>query len=110
MDFRQHQKIFSIFFAIIFISWGLFTLYSTNNITNEDLVLNFIIVIVGITYPLVIFKTNLSKIFILIEGILFLCVGILYLQFYPKILFCSIGVLLLIASIFIHYRRKTKFK
>ncbi|MDR3223436.1 MAG: hypothetical protein LBT66_06900 [Methanobrevibacter sp.] len=110
MNFKQHQKIFSIFFAIIFIAWGLFTLYSTNNINSEDLALNFIIIIVGITYPLVIFKTHLSKIFLLVEGILFFCVGILYLQFYPKLLFCSIGVLLVITSIFIHYRRKTKFK
>ncbi|MDR2830600.1 MAG: hypothetical protein LBB45_06175 [Methanobrevibacter sp.] len=109
MDFRQHQKIFSIFFAIIFIVWALFT-YSTNNATSEDLALNFIIVIVGITYPLVIFKTNLSKIFLLVEGILVFSIGMLYLTFYPKILFCAIGMLLVIASVFIGHHGKNMLK
>ncbi|MDR2624220.1 MAG: hypothetical protein LBC39_06610 [Methanobrevibacter sp.] len=106
MDFRQYQKIFSIFFAIIFIGWGLFTIYSTSDITHEDLALNFIIVIVGVAYPLVIFKTYLSKILLLVEGILLFSIGMIYLTFYPKILFCGIGTLLVTASVFINHKQK----
>ncbi|GAA5818733.1 MAG: conserved hypothetical protein [Methanobrevibacter sp. CfCl-M3] len=108
MNFRQNQKLFSIFFAIIFISWGLFTLYSTENITTEDIALNFIMMVVGITYPLVIFKTHLSKIFLLVEGIIFFCVGITYLTFYSKILFCGIGASLIFFSTIKIYRSKIK--
>ncbi|GAA5819359.1 MAG: conserved hypothetical protein [Methanobrevibacter sp. CfCl-M3] len=108
MNFRQNQKLFSIFFAIIFISWGLYTLYSTENITTEDIALNFIIIVVGFTYPLVIFKTYLSKIFLLVEGTIFFCVGIFYLTFYPKMLFCSIGMLLMFFSTIKIYRSRIK--
>jgi hypothetical protein len=100
-----HQKIFSIVFAIIFIALGSYTIYlNSEELTQNDIVINFTLIIIGITYPLVIFKPELSKFFLSFEGIIILLIALVYLSWYANIVFSAIGILLIISSIFMYLR------
>ncbi|MDR2874095.1 MAG: hypothetical protein LBV42_05095 [Methanobrevibacter sp.] len=103
----RHQKIFSILFAIIFIALGCFTLFS-EEVRQNDIVINFTLIIIGITYPLVIFKPQLRKFFLSFEGIIILLIALVYLSFYSNIVFSAIGIFLILSAIVMHLCSKDK--
>jgi hypothetical protein len=96
---NKRTKQFSIVFAFIMIIWGLYSLIISTSIDTLTIASSFIIILVGFTYPIIIFYPKSNKIVSLIEGLFFTIFGLLILNYPINILFIVIGIILIVIAI-----------
>lgn len=89
------------------ITWGLLPFF---NLDNTSLSLNSIasstvLFLVGIAYPLIVFKPQWNKAVLLIEGIVFASVGLALLQPLYNLFFLIIGAFFAILAILAYAKK-----
>ena len=102
---------FSIIFAIILILWAILPFFNFGGmtVTDSSIATSTILILLGIAYPLVIFKPQWNKAMLLIEGLVFIAMGIIFLKPLGNSPFLIIlGVLLVIIAILAYLKKLPK--
>lgn len=109
MNTNQKQQ-FAIIFAFIMITWSLLPLIESQPITTLTIATSCILFLIGIAYPLVVFKPLWSKSVIFIEGAIFFAIGAIFLNFSLNIFFMILGSVLIISAILAYQGKFPKRK
>lgn len=96
---------FSVIFAFIMISWGMLPFFGYGALDNTNIATSVILMLVGIAYPLSLFKPQWNKSLLLLEGIIFAAAGLIFLKPLYNLLFIIIGVALAILAILAYARK-----
>ncbi|KZX10296.1 hypothetical protein [Methanobrevibacter filiformis] len=97
MKFNKAQLI-SLLFAFIFLIWGILTIIEPNS-NNISIYSGFLMIIIGVAYPIVMFMPKLSKVVLLIEGLALALFGLFVMTFPGNLIFIILGVALMILSL-----------
>ncbi|MDR2967415.1 MAG: hypothetical protein LBU74_05665 [Methanobacteriaceae archaeon] len=95
---------FSVIFAFIMISWAMLPFFGYGALDNVSIATSLVLMLIGIAYPLSLFKPQWNKALLLAEGIIFAVVGLIFLKPYD-ILFLIIGLGLVILAILAYMRK-----
>jgi len=106
MSFSRIQQ-FSIVFAFIMVTWALLPFFNLGgmSVDSNSVASSTILILIGIAYPLVVFKPQWNKSVLLIEGIVFVVVGLTFLQDPYNILFFIIGLFFIVLAILAYVRK-----
>ncbi|KZX15882.1 hypothetical protein MBCUT_12070 [Methanobrevibacter cuticularis] len=104
MNFNRTEQ-FAVIFAFIFVSWSLLPLVENVPITTMTIASSVVLFLVGIAYPIIIFKPEWSKAILLFEGIIFLIIGLMYLNFPVNIIYMVLGLILVVVSLMAYANR-----
>ncbi|MBZ9569944.1 hypothetical protein KQY27_00025 [Methanobrevibacter sp. TMH8] len=106
MSYSRIQQ-FSIVFAFIMITWGLLPFFNLDNtfLTSNTIASSTILFLIGIAYPLIVFKPQWNKAVLMIEGIVFAAVGLAFLQPLYNLIFLIIGAFFAILAILAYAKK-----
>lgn len=106
MSYSKIQQ-FSIVFAFVMITWGLLPFFNLDimSLTPNSIASSTILFLIGIAYPLIVFKPQWNKAVLLIEGIVFASVGLAFLEPLYNLLFLIIGAFFAILAILAYARK-----
>ena len=106
MRYSRIQQ-FSIIFAFVMITWGLLPFFNLANsyLSSDSIASSIVLFLLGIAYPLIVFKPQWNKSVLLIEGIVFAVVGLVLLQPLYNLLFLIIGGFFVILAILAYLKK-----
>jgi len=92
------------------ISWGILPFFNLDgmSLNNNSIASSIILFLVGIAYPLIVFNPQWNKAVLLIEGIIFAVVGLVFLEPLYNILFLIIGVIFAILALLAYAKKLPK--
>jgi hypothetical protein len=96
---------FSIIFAFIMISWGMLPFLGYSTLDNVTIATSIVLILIGVAYPLSVFKPQWNKSLVFFEGIIFATVGQIFLEPLDNFLFLIIGIALVILAILAYARK-----
>ncbi|MCL2687636.1 MAG: hypothetical protein FWE58_03795 [Methanobrevibacter sp.] len=107
MSYNKRIQQLSIVFAFVMIIWASLPFLNLGgmSIDSNSIASSVIFVLIGIAYPLVVFKPQWNKIVLLIEGIVFIAVGLIFLEFPYELFFIIIGIIFTILAILAYLRK-----
>lgn len=101
----RNIKYLGIILAIAIIVWGIAPFFSGNPITNDDIATAIVLILIGIAYPLVVFKPEWIKALLFFEGLIFAVAGYMLLAIPYNYGFALIGLVILIISILAYLQK-----
>lgn len=99
---------FSVIFAFIMVSWALLPFFGLSVFDDTTIATSIVFCLIGIAYPLTLFKPQWNKALLLLEGIIFAVTGLIFLHPLNNLLFLIIGALLAILAIFAYMKKLPK--
>ena len=101
---------FSIIFAMILILWAVLPFFNMGGMTANDtsIATSTILILLGIAYPIVVFKPQWNKAMLLIEGLVFIAIGVIFLKPLANPLLIILGVLLVVVAILAYLKKLPK--
>ena len=90
---------FSVIFVFIMITWAMLPFFGYGNLDNTNIATSIILVLVGIAYPLSLFKPQWNKSLLFLEGIIVVAIGLIFFKPLYNLLFLVIGLALAILAI-----------
>lgn len=102
---NRNLKFFGILLAIILIIWGIAPILKGEQLNNDAIASSIILILIGVAYPIIVFKPEWNKAVLLIEGIIIGVAGYTLLVFPHNIGFGILGVIIIMIAI-LAYRRK----
>ena len=96
---------FSVIFTFIMISWAILPFFGYGTLDNTSIATSVVLVLIGVAYPLSLFKPQWNKAILLIEGIIFGAVGLIFLD---NLLFLIFGLALSILAILAYMKKLPK--
>lgn len=82
------------------ILWAFSPLLLESSIDSLTIATSFLIFLIGVTYPLIIFKPDFRKLVAVVEGLIFIAVGLIFQVFPLNILYVGLGIVLFVFGIF----------
>ena len=106
MSYSRIQQ-FSIVFAFIMVTWGLLPFFNLDNssLAADSIASSTILFLLGIAYPLTVFKPQWNKAILLIEGIVFAIVGLVFFKPLYNLFFLIIGGFFAILAILAYIKK-----
>lgn len=96
---------FSIVFAFIMIAWAMLPFLGYSTLDNMSIATSAILILIGVAYPLSIFKPQWNKSLLFFEGIIFAAIGQIFLKPLDSYLFLIIGIALAMLAILAYLRK-----
>ena len=96
---------FSVIFTFIMISWAMLPFFGYYTLDNISIATSIILILIGVAYPLSLFKPQWNKAILLIEGIIFGVVGLIFLD---NLLFLVFGIAIAILAILAYMKKLPK--
>ena len=87
------------------IAWGMTPFFGYGTLDNTSIATSTILILIGIAYPLAVFKPQWNKALLFFEGIIFAALGLIFLKSFDSLLFLIIGAALAILSILAYSRK-----
>ena len=108
--YTKRVQQFSIIFAIVLILWAILPFLNLGGMTFTDTTIatSTILILVGIAYPIVVFKPQWNKAMLFIEGLVFIAIGIIFLKQLANPILIILGVLLVIIAILAYLQKLPK--
>lgn len=105
MSYGSRMRMYSIIFFFVMISLALVPFYYGQPFTGENIASAFIIILVGVVFPLVSFKPQWNKAVLFFEGILFAFLGYNYLANPINYIFLVFGLILVAISLLAYVKK-----
>ena len=99
------KKIFAVLVLILVIYVGILPLLDFQNLNSEIISTSIIIICLGLGYVSILFKPQWNKAILLIEGIVIIATGSIFLGFPYNYIFIIIGAIIVLIAI-AAYRKK----
>ena len=96
---------FSVIFTFIMISWAILPFFGYGTLDNTSIATSVVLILIGVAYPLSLFKPQWNKALLFFEGIIFAAVGLIFLKSFDSLLFLIIGVALAILAILAYSKK-----
>ena len=102
---KTRMEQFSIIFFFVMLSWAIVPWFLGETIDMAQIASSIIMVMVGIAYPLVIFKPEWNKGMLFVEGIIIAILGYMALGNPYNYVFLLFGLILVFISILAYMRK-----
>jgi len=96
---------FSIVFMFIMVSWAMLPFVGYGTLNNTSIATSIILALIGVAYPLSLFKPQWNKSLVFFEGIIFAATGLIFLKDFDSLLFLILGGALAILAILAYARK-----
>ncbi|MDL2246369.1 hypothetical protein LJB96_01995 [Methanobrevibacter sp. OttesenSCG-928-K11] len=103
------KKVFTILIVFLVIYAGVYPLVSSQNLNSEIISTSIIVILIGIAYPLILYKPQWNKAVLFIEGLVVCVTGSIFLSIPYNLYFIAIGVIIILISALAYMKKLPSF-
>lgn len=101
------KKVFALLVLLLVVYIGILPLFG--NLTSDIIATSVIVICVGMGYVTILFQPQWNKAALLIEGVVIMAVGAIFLSFPNNYLFIVIGTIIILIDIAAYRKRLPSF-
>jgi predicted membrane protein len=103
------KKVFTILIIFLVIYAGVLPLVSGQNLNSEIISTSIIVILIGIAYPLILYRPQWNKSVLFIEGLVVCITGSIFLTNPYNFYFIAIGAIIILISVLAYMKKLPNF-